>query len=170
MHKTLDGSLLGIALTCGLFALPGRPYAGELAPSKASQVVMLNSSGVCPSNPNPVSGSIALAVRVGSDATEQLNFVVPAKQSLVLTAFSWRTADGTPNGSARVALAISNGTDVADVLESVAPVDANGGAFGRETLTPGIVLKPGFVPCLHPHGGFANVLSGDALGFLVKDK
>jgi len=164
------GLFLALTLTCGLLALAEPSRAGELAPSKASEVVMLNAFGVCPSAPVPVSGSIALALRIRSDATSQPNFVVPPKQSLVLTSFSWRTADGTPNGSARVALAISNGTDVADVLESVATVDATGGAFRRETLTPGIVLKPGFVPCLHPHGGFANVLSGDALGFLVKDK
>ena len=170
MRNTLNGLIVGSLLTCGFVALPGISCAAELAPSKASEVVMLIASGVCPSNPIPLSGSIALTVRIRGDATSQLNFVVPPKQSLVLTSFSWRTADGTPNGSARVALAISNGTDVADVLESVAPVDAAGGAFRRETLTPGIVLKPGFVPCLHPHGGFANVLSGDALGYLVKDK
>jgi hypothetical protein len=170
MQKGIAGSLVALALALGILGLPGRPSAAYLAPSKASQVVMLNAFGTCPSSTIPLNGSVALAARIGSDGSTQLNFVVPPKQSLVLTSFWWRTADGVPNGVARVALAISNGTDIADVLESEIPVDAAGRASRRETLTPGIILKLGFVPCLHPHGGFTSVLSADALGFLVKDK
>lgn len=123
-----------------------------------------------PSHNDPIVGSVALAQRIGGDGIGQLDFVVPPKQVLVLTSFSWRTADGVPNGVARAGLTISNGTIISDVLSSESPVDAAGRASRRETLTPGIVLKPGFVPCVHPHGGFASVIEADALGFLVKDK
>ncbi len=88
-----------IAVCGGLasFAVPAT--AGVLAPSKASQVVVLRQSGsgtVC----LPKGGGLDVDLRMAADGTNQ-PFVQPSDQALVITGIDWGTTGGSSDPASR---------------------------------------------------------------------
>jgi len=167
MQKGIVGSLVALALALGISA-PRRPVAADLAPSKASQVVMLNAFGTCPSSTIPLSGSVALAARIA--ATGVRNSTSSSRPSVAradefLVAYRRRRAErrGTRGARHQQWHRYSRRARIRDTSGCGRPSVPARNADARDHS------EAGFVPCLI-RMGITSVLSADALGFLVKDK
>ena len=145
----------------GLGLLSSAPsFAGALAPTKASDLVV---AGTSESAPNcPVAGR-AFDVRFLPDGTEE-PFVIPPKHVLVITSVDFSLL-GSPSQTASPVLSLQAATSVSLLLGS-ASTDASGLAVGTMVASPGVPVRTGPTLCII--GG--TVTSGILHGYFAKDK
>ena len=138
--------------------------AGPLAPTKASQVVTLQNSGLCPDGQRQVLGS-----RIFGDAS-QAGFSIPEGQVLVVTGAVVTMLSANPIGVYEIDLTIES----QDMTAFAQPVLASGNAGTAQKATlqleipPGLVVKPGRVLCAG--SAPSATLHANVFGFLAPDK
>jgi formylglycine-generating enzyme required for sulfatase activity len=158
MHRSVA---LHALLVGGLAFAASLPAAGgSLGPKKASDLVLLISSGqaVCPF------GGSAIDVRELPPGSEG-PFVVPAKKVLIVTGFQWYLEGGTPGAPVTLFLSgqIASGANLSVAL-ATATFASDGTSFGSQ-LTPPIPAQPEQTLCIRPNAG--TLVSGTVSGFLA---
>jgi len=135
--------------------------AGPLAPTKASQVVVLLPDGTeCPGD---VHGYAMRKMDAGNGTA--VDFVIPAGQVLVVTGYVWRKTSVLAAGSAEDVILTSDAVTGESSFLSTdrGIVSTNATAGGNVTLSPGVIVQSGMQLCLT--GGLVS----RAYGFLAKD-
>ena len=154
-------AVLGFAL---LVATPS--FAGPLAPTKASDLVVAGTSNSAPDC--PIAGR-AFDVRFLPDGTEE-PFVIPPKRVLVITSVDFNLSSAPPDpGETQTAapvVALQTGTSSVPLLQGSAFSDTGGQVAGTMVASPGIPVRAG--PALCILGG--NTPYGILHGFFAKDK
>jgi hypothetical protein len=139
---------------------PAVVNAGALAPSRASDVVTLFTSGTaCPS-----AGTL-LDFRRQSDGTD-VAFTIPAGQVLVVTGMDFASVGFSPSLNQIVTLSLASSATV--ITRAVALLDSSGSGAANVS-TPLIAIKSGQQLCVSTNG-VGNPASILVHGFLAKDK
>lgn len=157
-RTTLLTMVTGIALvTC----VPGA-MAGVLAPTKASQSVVLRTSGVSA----PCGGGTLNAVidtRIMPDGSTA-PFTIPLGQVLVVDGLSWAASSGTADRL--IGILIDIGGDLPNAPWNDSAISDSLGDAGHDVFVPNIPIKSGATPCLHTGG---TLTRGIVHGFLTRD-
>jgi hypothetical protein len=139
--------------------------AGILAPSRASQLVTLQTSGspaACPGT----AGRVAMDTAIAGNATTS-PFSIPPNQVLVVTGVDWRVTGGPAGSTATANLVLDTPSDPngrALVWSDTAFFDASGVA-GDTAPVAGVVVESGTTLCWGATAGVMDLLS--VHGFLA---
>ena len=157
---------LGLLLT----AWSTNAYAGPLAPTKASQIVVLTAAGTpCSADPD----ATAVNLRNLPDGTIA-PFTIPAGQVLVVTGIAYSVSGGIANVAKNVSLFTANPPFASVLFLSglITGDTALGRLGGGSASIPNAIVKAGIEICVQAseiNGAPANV-SAVVYGFLAKDK
>jgi hypothetical protein len=162
--RAIDSGALTIFLTllAAFILAPGSAFGGALAPSKASQLVTLQSGGTC------LSGLKKINVQVHGDGTTTA-FTIPAGMVLVITGAEWDAPFGA-GGTDTFFINLEGAATFATVHVAAGQVGSNGLEGGSTTFSSGIVVKPGTDICAGLNSGNNSFLFPVLHGFLAKDK
>jgi hypothetical protein len=152
MVRTLSALSLG-----SLFILlTTAAHAGPLAPSKASEIVAVNSRTPCQTSP----GNCADVTPPGP---------LPPKRVLVVTGFGWNDVEAPPSSFVRVLLVSVPSGKLRAIGGSMA--DGLGQTAGTQQVSPGVVVRSGETLCVCvAHTGTPGNAEGQLHGFLARDK
>ena len=157
---------LGLLLT----AWSTKAYAGPLAPTKASQIVVLTAASTpCAADPD----ATAVNVRNLPDGTTA-PFTIPPGQVLVVTGIAYRVSGGLANEAKNVLLFTAK-LPFASVLffSGVITGDTALGRLGGGSASiPNAIVKAGTEICVQASeiNGAAAEVGAVVYGFLAKDK
>jgi hypothetical protein len=161
---TLRWFIVSLGLSPCLLAVA---QAGVLAPTKASQVLTVNASGLT-SCPSGGSSSLAFDQVVLGDLSSFPAFTIPPGQVFVVTGLEWRII-GAPAGSTTGAtLRLDGNSTIGMVFFDTMNAGPDGGS-GRAVAVPNVIVKPGITICLLI-GGNGSAMSGLLHGFFARDK
>ena len=145
MKRSIAGVCAGLALFA---AAPAG--ATPLAPTKASDVVVLRASGsgaTC----LPMGGGIDVDLQVLPDGTV-VPYAPPAGKALVITGFDWSSTGGTPGVNALTAIRLAGSHGPAPlVFATGASSDASGTAV-ESAIVPNVSVFPGVTVCVGTQG------------------
>lgn len=140
----------------------GSANAAALAPSKPSDVRVLELGAPC-----PALGTFALDTRVHGDGTTS-PFSIPDKQALILDSVTW-VVNGvaTLGGLCGIVLRVGTQTIWQDIVTQSNP----SGSCGATTPLPPLVIPAGSTLCIGVSaGGSVNANVTRVHGFLTKNK
>jgi hypothetical protein len=158
------------ALVSPLLALLAtQASAGPLAPTRASQVVVLHPTAVTDS----ACGSTAYPVdNMRTSTGDVVPFAIPPRQVFVVTSADVFGSATTPSRNYSFSLSIENSAPLAggSILIGAAPSDAAGYYAGSVSVPSGVVVPPGALLCAKIEGPNDEPTFIRVHGFFAKDK
>ena len=137
--------------------------AGVLAPSKASQSVVLRTNGVS-TGCGGTSLDAAIDTQILPDGSTA-PFTIPAGHVLVLDGIAWAASAGMPGRLIGILVDING--DFTNAPWNDSAIADSVGDVGHDVFIPNIPIKSGVTPCLHSGG---TITRGIVHGFLTNDR
>jgi len=158
-----------IAAWAGIVSLAAPAAAVVLAPSRASQVVVLRRSGagtVC----LPKGGGLDVDLQMAPDGSNQ-PFTQPSDQALVITGIDWAATGGTAGQNITAVIRLAGTPITAQLAFETGAVADAAGATIASALVPNVVVAPGLTVCAGAGGPGGGSLSQLVIhGFLTANK
>ena len=149
-------------------------WAGELTPSKPSQVVVgtiIDTSS--PPCPNGIPSTFQLTLRLNADGTQSA-FAIPPKSVLVVNRFSYSLSTTSINLFVEARLIVVDPANLPEIgfpsARDGAITDAQGRAVGSSEIPGGFVVKPPAVLCAQVPSGPGEHAAITVHGFFARDK